>query len=134
VKPFGAMLVANQETQTEKRRVIMNMIKWQPFGEFDDTFARLIPSLFGRSSRLRADSGEKFTWAPSADISETDAEYLIRAELPAVKEGRRQGDARAGNDSPSRATRGRQGSEGSRSSIAVEEFSAEPFFAQLLGT
>ena len=24
-------------------------------------------------------------WAPSADISETDKEYLIRAELPAVK-------------------------------------------------
>src|SRR6187431_1362497 len=79
------MLVANQETHTERRRVIMNMIKWQPFGEFDDTFARLMPSLFGRSSRLRADNGEKFTWAPSADISETDSEYLIRAELPAVK-------------------------------------------------
>lgn len=63
----------------------MNMIKWQPFGEFDDAFARLMPSLFGRSSRLGAENGGKFAWAPSADISETDTEYLIRAELPAVK-------------------------------------------------
>src|ERR1019366_1865907 len=27
----------------------------------------------------------KVDWAPSADISETDKEYVIRAELPAVK-------------------------------------------------
>jgi len=63
----------------------MNMIKWQPFGEFDSTFARLMPSLFSRSSRLSAEDGGKFTWAPSADISESETEYLIRAELPAVK-------------------------------------------------
>src|ERR1039458_4907335 len=30
-------------------------------------------------------NGQKVEWAPSADISETDKEYLIRAELPAVK-------------------------------------------------
>jgi len=29
--------------------------------------------------------GATFEWSPSADISETDKEYLIRAELPAVK-------------------------------------------------
>ena len=62
----------------------MSLIKWQPFGEFDDAFARLMPGLFSRSSRIAAESGGKFAWAPSADISETDAEYLIRAELPAV--------------------------------------------------
>jgi HSP20 family protein len=63
----------------------MSLIKWQPFGEFDDAFARLMPGLFGRSGRIGAENGGKFTWAPSADISETDSEYLIRAELPAVK-------------------------------------------------
>ena len=31
------------------------------------------------------DGGREMEWAPSADISETDKEYLIRAELPAVK-------------------------------------------------
>lgn len=63
----------------------MNMIKWQPFGEFDDAFSRLMPALFGRNGRITAENGERFAWAPSADISETDQEYLIRAELPAVK-------------------------------------------------
>jgi len=63
----------------------MSLIKWQPFGEFDDAFARLMPSLFSRSARVGSENGGQFTWAPSADISETDAEYLIRAELPAVR-------------------------------------------------
>ena len=62
----------------------MSLIKWQPFGELDDAFNRLMPSLFARLPRVSADNGHKFEWAPSADISETDAEYLIRAELPAV--------------------------------------------------
>jgi HSP20 family molecular chaperone IbpA len=30
-------------------------------------------------------NGGKVEWAPSADISETEKEYVIRAELPAVK-------------------------------------------------
>jgi HSP20 family protein len=65
--------------------IIMSLIKWQPFGNFDDAFGRLMPSLFSRFPRVTADNGGKFEWAPSADISETDQEYLIRAELPAVK-------------------------------------------------
>lgn len=63
----------------------MSLIKWQPFGELDDAFNRLMPGFFNRSARLGVENGGKFTWAPSADISETDQEYLIRAELPAVK-------------------------------------------------
>lgn len=63
----------------------MSLIKWQPFGDFDDSFNRLMPSLFNRYRRDTAGNGDKFEWAPSADISETDQEYLIRAELPAVK-------------------------------------------------
>jgi len=63
----------------------MSLIKWQPFGEFDDAFSRLMPSLFGRNARIATENGGKFAWAPSADISETEQEYLIRAELPAVR-------------------------------------------------
>jgi HSP20 family protein len=63
----------------------MSLIKWQPFGDFDDAFNRLMPSLFSRFPRSATENGGKFEWAPSADISETDQEYLIRAELPAVK-------------------------------------------------
>jgi HSP20 family protein len=63
----------------------MSLIKWQPFGELDDAFGRLMPSLLSRFPRVASDNGGKFEWAPSADISETDEEYLIRAALPAVK-------------------------------------------------
>jgi HSP20 family protein len=63
----------------------MSLIKWQPFGDFDDAVARLMPSLLSRSARIGDENGAKFAWAPSADISETESEYLIRAELPAVK-------------------------------------------------
>jgi HSP20 family protein len=64
---------------------IMSLIKWQPFGEFDEAFNRMLPALFGRGSRITAENGARLAWAPSADISETEQEYLIRAELPAVK-------------------------------------------------
>jgi HSP20 family protein len=63
----------------------MSLIRWEPFGAVDDVFARM-PSLFGRWPRAFETNGSKpFDWAPSVNISETDAEYLLRAELPAVK-------------------------------------------------
>lgn len=60
----------------------MRLVRWDPFGT-DELFNRSFPALFGRWPRWT--DGEKFEWTPSADISETDKEYLIRAELPAVK-------------------------------------------------
>ena len=62
----------------------MNVIRWEPFGAMDDMFNRF-PSMFERWARLSG-SGEKGAgWSPSVDISETDQEYLIRADLPAVR-------------------------------------------------
>jgi HSP20 family protein len=64
----------------------MSIVRWEPFGEMDSLFNRLMPSMFGRwPGRLGATNGDAVEWAPSANISETDKEYLIRAELPAVK-------------------------------------------------
>jgi len=65
----------------------MSLIRWEPFTSSDEVFNRLLPSLFGRwpRSTLAGNGDTKFDWAPSADISETEKEYLIRAELPAVK-------------------------------------------------
>jgi HSP20 family protein len=40
--------------------------------------------MFGRMPMV-ANREADYAWAPTADISETDTEYLIRAELPAVK-------------------------------------------------
>lgn len=58
----------------------MNITRWEPFRDFEDMFRQYSP-LFSRSLRR---SGESGTWSPVADISETDKEYLIKAELPEV--------------------------------------------------
>jgi HSP20 family protein len=64
----------------------MSLVKWDPFAGFDEMFHRMLPASFGRLPRsVFASNGEKYEWSPSADISETEKEYLIRAELPAVK-------------------------------------------------
>jgi HSP20 family protein len=65
----------------------MSLIRWDPFGEVDAMFNRMLSGNFARWPRLALGSGEgrKIDWSPSSDISETDKEYVIRAELPAVK-------------------------------------------------
>ncbi|HVW67689.1 MAG TPA: Hsp20/alpha crystallin family protein [Steroidobacteraceae bacterium] len=64
----------------------MSIVRWEPFAEMDSLFNRLAPTMFNRwPTRLGGSNGNNVEWAPSADISETDKEYLIRAELPAVK-------------------------------------------------
>ena len=63
----------------------MALIRWEPFGSADFGFNRM-PSLFGRwRSPLENDLEAAREWLPSTDISETDKEYLIKAELPEVK-------------------------------------------------
>lgn len=63
----------------------MNLIRWTPFDDVDAFFNPLLPSTFANLQRLALGNGKKMDWSPSADISETDKEYVIRAELPAVK-------------------------------------------------
>ena len=64
----------------------MALIRWDPFSEVDSLFNRLMPAGLAAWPRLGLSGNDKrLDWAPSADISETDKEYLIRAELPAVK-------------------------------------------------
>jgi HSP20 family protein len=62
----------------------MNVVRWDPFSDFDRFFSRVMPAGFARWPQLTSDNG-KTEWAPSADISETEKEYVIRASLPAVK-------------------------------------------------
>lgn len=63
----------------------MSLIRWEPFGGIDEVFARM-PGLLGRWPRtFEGNDKTLFDWSPSVDISETDTEYLIRADLPAVK-------------------------------------------------
>lgn len=60
----------------------MNIARWEPFREMEEFFRQNSP-FFGRA--LRRNGGDVGNWAPVADISETDGEYLIKAELPEVK-------------------------------------------------
>jgi HSP20 family protein len=64
----------------------MTLIRWEPFRELDDVFARYNP-IFGRLAAARqgvSDEAEGQAWTPVANISETETEYLIKAELPEV--------------------------------------------------
>ena len=65
----------------------MTLIRWEPFRETEDFMNRLVPSLlrgWPRGFEQNA-TPPALQWMPSADISETEREYVIRAELPAVK-------------------------------------------------
>jgi HSP20 family protein len=62
----------------------MSVVRWDPFANLDDMFARM-PSLFGRGLRMSGEGEGTAEWSPTVDISETDAEYLLKAQLPAVK-------------------------------------------------
>jgi HSP20 family protein len=63
----------------------MNITRWEPFGNIDELFGRMGPLALGRWPRLLEGDGKAIEWAPTADISETDKEYLVKAELPGVK-------------------------------------------------
>jgi HSP20 family protein len=64
------------------------MVRWDPFKEMNELHKQ-ITSLFDRVlSRRPMTQEENLTvaeWAPLVDISETNNEYLIKAELPEVK-------------------------------------------------
>lgn len=59
----------------------MNLRPWEPFREMEEMFRQYAP-LLGRT--LPGEGGQVSHWRPLADISETENEYLIRAELPDV--------------------------------------------------
>jgi len=64
----------------------VNLVKWDPFRELEDVSNRL-NHVFGRSL-ARSDTGQEMLamadWTPSADISETNKAYLIKAEIPGI--------------------------------------------------
>jgi HSP20 family protein len=68
----------------------MRVIKWEPFRDMDDVFNRFFadtlrrwPATQGHSFAHEAPTARE--WAPLADVSENDAEYVIKAELPEVR-------------------------------------------------
>jgi HSP20 family protein len=63
----------------------MRVIKWEPFRDVDDVFDRFIAETMRRWPVAATDNRAARQWAPVADVSETDAEYLIKADLPEVR-------------------------------------------------
>jgi HSP20 family protein len=66
--------------------VIMNLARWEPFREAENLFRQFGMPAFGRLPRQSGENGTVATeWSPAADISETDAEYVVKADLAGVK-------------------------------------------------
>ena len=63
----------------------MRVIKWEPFRDVDDIFDRFFAETLRRWPRVGTDARPSYDWAPVADVSETEGEYLIKAELPEVR-------------------------------------------------
>ena len=61
----------------------MSLVQWSPFRELEDYFNRYNRG-FGLSRAVDSDAGA-VNWRPAANISETNEEYLIKAELPEVE-------------------------------------------------
>ncbi len=62
----------------------MNLVKWDPFRELEGIQARL-NRLFSDLPARTGDESFFANWEPAVDIEETDAEFLVKADLPDVK-------------------------------------------------
>jgi HSP20 family protein len=63
----------------------MAIVRWSPFRELvslQDEMNKVFDEFFTRRTGERADLG---LWAPALDISETDNEIVVKADLPGVK-------------------------------------------------
>jgi len=69
----------------------MRVIKWEPFRDMDDVLNRFFADTLRRFPMQPGvgagnDGGQQAReWAPLADVSESDGEYVIKAEVPEVR-------------------------------------------------
>jgi HSP20 family protein len=68
----------------------MRVIKWEPFRDMDDMVNRFFADTLRRwpvhGGNFAGDESQApREWAPLADVSENDGEYVIKAELPEVR-------------------------------------------------
>ena len=65
----------------------MTLVRWDPFRELEEVSDRL-NRMFARPAAAGTNGKETMIvadWTPSVDISETEGEYQIKAEIPDVK-------------------------------------------------
>lgn len=58
----------------------ISLIRWEPFRESEDFVSRVMPALWRRWPMMNGAERGASEWMPTADISETEKEFLIRAE------------------------------------------------------
>ncbi len=62
----------------------MTLVNWTPLRDMESFFDRYNRAMAHRAGS-EGDAAKAFDWRPNVDISETDADYLIKAELPEVE-------------------------------------------------
>lgn len=65
----------------------MTLVRWNPSRELEEMSDRL-NRMFNRQALPQVNTKETMVvadWVPSVDVSETDGEYQIKAEIPDVK-------------------------------------------------
>ena len=67
----------------------MAIVRWDPFRELEEMSDRLNRMIARPSTGTATGQGKEVMtvadWTPTVDISETESEYAIKAELPEVK-------------------------------------------------
>ena len=63
--------------QGDRPGLLNSLVRWEPFREMEEMFRHYAPLARAR--------GGGDGWTPTANIVESDKEYLIKAELPEVK-------------------------------------------------
>ena len=63
----------------------MRVIHWEPFRDIDNIFDRFLADTLRRQARPAGNGQPAYDWAPVADVTESETEYLIKAELPEVR-------------------------------------------------
>ena len=72
----------------ERWRPTRGLTPWNPFRELED-MERRFGEIFGRSilpSTWRRLPAEQMAWAPNIDVFEKDDKFVIKAEIPGMKE------------------------------------------------
>jgi HSP20 family protein len=64
------------------RRDPFSATRWEPFREMEEMLRQFSP-FWARSQPVEREGAQ--SWRPLANISETDTEYVVKAELPEVK-------------------------------------------------
>jgi HSP20 family protein len=63
----------------------MRVIHWEPFRDIDDIFDRFLADRLRRQPRQATQAQPGYDWAPVADVTESESEYLIKADIPEVR-------------------------------------------------